>query len=122
MFVGSLNRQAAGLLFAEAAIVAAPHEVKGETPLAFVVFEEVADVTEESCGCFSLERPPMYAHSRRIFFVDELLQSPIQKIHRFKLREDLENRLGGPHERTDEELSVGRPGTPNSGPPSIHRA
>jgi len=79
---------------AEAAVVAAPHEVKGEAPVAFVVLEEGADVTEKELREFSLEHVATYAHPRRIFFVDELPRSATQKVQRYKLEEDAEERVG----------------------------
>jgi len=79
---------------AEAAVVAAPHEVKGEAPVAFVVLEEGADVTEKELREFSLEHTAKYAHPRRIFFVDELPRSATQKVQRFKLEDEAEDRVG----------------------------
>ena len=79
---------------AEAAVVAAPHEIKGEAPVAFVVLEEGADVTEEELREFSLEHTAKYAHPRRIFFVDELPRSATQKVQRYKLEDEAEERVG----------------------------
>jgi len=81
---------------AEAAVVGAPHEIKGEAPVAFVVLEEGADRSEEELREFSLDHVATYAHPRRIFFVDELPRSATQKVQRFKLEEEAEERLGGP--------------------------
>jgi len=79
---------------AEAAVVAAPHEIKGEAPVAFVVLEEGADITEKELREFSLEHTAKYAHPRRIFFVDELPRSATQKVQRYKLEEEAEERVG----------------------------
>ncbi len=81
---------------AEAAVVGAPHEVKGEAPVAYVVLEEGADASGEELREFSLDHVATYAHPRRIFFVDELPRSATQKVQRFKLEEDVEERLDGP--------------------------
>ena len=89
---------------AEAAVAAAPHEVKGQAPVAFVVLEEGASVTEEELRKYTLEHVATYAHPRRIFFVDELPRSATQKVQRFKLEQDAEERLGGPLTSTEEEL------------------
>jgi long-chain acyl-CoA synthetase len=89
---------------AEAAVVAAPHDVKGEAPVAFVVLEAGSDVTEQELREFSLEHVPTYAHPRRIFFVDELPRSATQKVQRYKLEDEVADRLGGPLEPTDEDL------------------
>jgi len=80
---------------AEAAVVGAPHEVKGEAPVAYVVLEEGADLTEEELREFSLDHVATYAHPRRVFFLDELPRSATQKVQRFKLEEDVEKRLDG---------------------------
>ena len=86
---------------AEAAVVAAAHEVKGEAPVAFVVAEEDADPTEEELRRFSLERVPTYAHPRRIIFVVELPRSATQKVQRYRLEERLDEHLDGPLEPSD---------------------
>lgn len=86
---------------AEAAVVAAPHETKGEAPVAFVVLESGADVTEEELRRFTLDHVATYAHPRRVFFVDELPRSATQKVQRFALEEDARERLGGPLKPSD---------------------
>ena len=89
---------------AEAAVVAAPHEVKGEAPVAFVVPEDGTDVDEEEVRQFSLERVATYAHPRRVFVVDELPRSATQKVQRYVLEEEVEDRLEEPLVPSDEEL------------------
>jgi long-chain acyl-CoA synthetase len=81
---------------AEAAVVAAPHEVKGEAPVAFVVLEGGADASAEDLRRFALDHVPTYAHPRRVFFVDELPRSATQKVQRYRLEEALDERLEGP--------------------------
>ncbi len=81
---------------AEAGVVPAPHEMKGEAPVAFVVLANGAQVTEEELRRFTLEHLPSYAHPRRIFFLDELPRSGTEKVQRFKLEEELERRLDEP--------------------------
>lgn len=87
---------------AEAAVVAAPHEIKGEAPVAFVVLEEEYELEEEELRRFSLEYVASYAHPRRIFFVDELPRSGTEKVQRFKLEEEAEDRLDGPLTSSEE--------------------
>jgi len=79
---------------AEAAVVGAPHEVKGEAPVAFVVFEEGAEATEEELRRSSLDHVATYAHPRRVVFVDALPRSGTQKVQRFKLEKQAEADLG----------------------------
>ena len=89
---------------AEAGVVAAPHEVKGEAPVAFVVPEADADPTEDELRAFALEHVAGYAHPRRVFFVDELPRSATQKVQRFKLEEAARERLDGPLTPTEDRL------------------
>lgn len=82
----------------EAAVVAAPHDVKGEAPVAFVVLghgvEVGVDVTEDGVREFVLERVASYAHPRRVFFVDSLPRSGTQKVQRYKLETEAGERVG----------------------------
>jgi long-chain acyl-CoA synthetase len=80
----------------EAGVCGAPHEVKGEAPVAFVVLAEGAEVAEEELRKFSLDHVASYAHPRRIFFVDELPRSATQKVQRYRLEEMAEEYLDGP--------------------------
>ncbi|MEF8808666.1 class I adenylate-forming enzyme family protein [Natronomonas sp.] len=80
---------------AEAAVVAAPHEIKGEAPVAFVVLEEGADLSEKELRDFTLDHVATYAHPRQIWFIDELPRSATQKVQRYKLEEEVEERLEG---------------------------
>ncbi|MFC4544121.1 class I adenylate-forming enzyme family protein [Halosolutus amylolyticus] len=89
---------------AEAAVVAAPHEVKGEAPVAFVVPEAGSDVSEADLRAFALDRVATYAHPRRVFVVEELPRSATQKVQRYVLEEEVEERLDEPLQSTDEEL------------------
>jgi long-chain acyl-CoA synthetase len=87
---------------AEAAVVAAPHETKGEAPVAFVVLETGSDLTEEALRRFSLDHVATYAHPRRVFFVEELPRSATQKVQRFELEEAAADRLDGPLDPSEE--------------------
>lgn len=78
----------------EAAVVSAPHKVKGEVPVAFVV--KSGDVSEEELKEFSLEHVPTYAHPRRIFFQDSLPKSGTLKTQRYKLREKVDDLISEP--------------------------
>lgn len=86
---------------AEAGVAAAPHEVKGEAPVAFVVLEEGADVSEEELREFTLDYVATYAHPRRIFFVDELPRSATEKVQRYALEEMAKERLDEPLESSE---------------------
>ena len=89
---------------AEAAVVAAPHEVKGEAPVAFVVLDGDAEQTEADLRRFALEHVASYAHPRRVFFVDELPRSATQKVQRFKLTEEARERIDGELEPSEDSL------------------
>jgi len=92
----------------QAAVVAAPHEVKGEAPVAFVILEDGyeagSDVTEAEVREFSLKRVPRYAHPRRVFFVDDIPVSGTQKVKRFELKERAEELLNGGQLESSERL------------------
>jgi long-chain acyl-CoA synthetase len=89
---------------AEAAVVAAPHEVKGEAPVAFVVLEPGAEVSETELRRFTLDHVATYAHPRRVFFVEELPRSATQKVQRYRLEDDVDEYLDAPLTSSDEEL------------------
>ena len=80
----------------EAGVCGAPHEVKGEAPVAFVVLIDGSDVTERELREFTLDHVGTYAHPRRVFLVDELPRSATQKTQRYKLEEMAKERLGEP--------------------------
>jgi long-chain acyl-CoA synthetase len=85
-----------------AAVVAAPHEVKGEAPVAYVVLEpDAPEVTERDLREFALRHVASYAHPRKVFFVDELPRSGTQKVQRYKLEEDVETRIDGALESSE---------------------
>ena len=48
----------------DACVVPAPHDVKGEVPIAFVVERERGQTTEDDVRRFFLERGAPYAHPR----------------------------------------------------------
>lgn len=79
----------------EAAVVAAPHETKGEAPVAYVVLEDGVGISEKELRTFTLDHVATYAHPRRIFFVDELPRGGTQKVQRFKLENKVEEFIDG---------------------------
>ncbi|EMA51483.1 class I adenylate-forming enzyme family protein [Halococcus thailandensis] len=89
---------------AEAAVVAADHEVKGEAPVAFVVAEDGTELGEDALREFTLDHVASYAHPRRVFFVDELPRSATRKVQRYKLEADATERLDEPLRSTGEEF------------------
>jgi acyl-CoA synthetase (AMP-forming)/AMP-acid ligase II len=56
----------------DACVVPAPHDVKGEVPVAFVVEREPGRTTEDEVKRFFLGRGAPYAHPRRVYFLDAL--------------------------------------------------
>ena len=80
---------------AEAAVVAAPHGVKGEAPVAYVVPEAGAEVDETALREFAIERVATYAHPRRVFFVDALPRGGTRKVKRYELEARAERDVDG---------------------------
>lgn len=77
---------------ADVAVVSAPHEIKGEAPVAFVVAE---NVTEDELKQFTIDNGPAYAHPRRVFFEDELPLASTGKIDRDALEIAARERIDG---------------------------
>ncbi len=70
----------------EAYVVAVPHAVKGEAPVAFVVLREGRGATPEELKQFCLARGPAYAHPREVFVIDAAPLSGTGKVDRAVLR------------------------------------
>jgi acyl-CoA synthetase (AMP-forming)/AMP-acid ligase II len=70
----------------DACVVPAPHGVKGEVPIAFVVAREPGKTTEEDVRRFFLERGAPYAHPRKVVFLDALPLGGTGKIDRTGLK------------------------------------
>ena len=77
----------------EAVVVAIPHKVKHEAPVAFVTLASPVD--EDALKAFALEEGPAYAHPRRIFTLETLPLASTNKIDRAALRQDALQRIGG---------------------------
>jgi acyl-coenzyme A synthetase/AMP-(fatty) acid ligase len=67
-------------------VVPAPHDVKGEVPIAFVVAREAGTISEADVRKFFLERGAPYAHPRRVVFLDALPLGGTGKIDRGALK------------------------------------
>jgi long-chain acyl-CoA synthetase len=78
---------------AEVGVVPAPHAVKGEAPVAWVVLKAGADASEAELKRFFLDRGPAYAHPRRVFFRDALPMSGTNKLDRSRLEREAAERL-----------------------------
>ena len=70
----------------DACVVPAPHEVKGEVPVAFVVAREAGVTSEDDVRKFFLERGAPYAHPRKVVFLDALPLGGTGKIDRGALK------------------------------------
>ncbi len=71
----------------DACVVPAPHGVKGEVPVAFVVEREPGRTTEDEVKRFFLERGAPYAHPRRVIFLEALPLGGTGKVDRGALKE-----------------------------------
>jgi long-chain acyl-CoA synthetase len=70
----------------DACVVPAPHDVKGEVPIAFVVAREAGRTTEDDVRRFFLERGAPYAHPRKVVFLEALPLGGTGKIDRTALK------------------------------------
>ena len=77
-----LERHAA---VAQAIVVPAPDDIKGQIPIAFIVPRRGAAPTAAQIKDYALEHGPAYAHPRFIEFLDNLPVSGTQKIDRTSL-------------------------------------
>ena len=71
----------------DACVVPAPHGVKGEVPVAFVVERQPGTSTEEDVKSFFLRHGAPYAHPRRVVFLDALPLGGTGKLDRNALRD-----------------------------------
>ena len=72
----------------EAAVIAVPHEKWGETPHAFIVLRENADVSEEEIVAFSREKLAHFKAVTGVTFVEELPKTASGKIQKVHLRSE----------------------------------
>ena len=70
----------------EAFVVAVPHAIKGEAPVAFVILHDGRAATAEDLKRFFLERGPAYALPREVCFIDQAPLGSTGKIDRMALR------------------------------------
>ena len=86
-----------GLMVAEAAAVASPHDDRGNVVKAYVVladgYEGGEDLTEELQSYMKEETAP-YKYPRRIEYVDELPTTSSGKIRRIELRKEEKQKFG----------------------------
>ena len=66
----------------QAVVVPAPNSLKAHVPFAWVVKREGSKIDEDVIKKYALENGPVYAHPRRVFFVDALPLSGTNKIDR----------------------------------------
>lgn len=72
----------------EAAVIAVPHEKWGETPHAFVVTRENANLTEQDLVAFTREKMAHFKAVTSVTFVSELPKTASGKIQKVHLRND----------------------------------
>jgi acyl-coenzyme A synthetase/AMP-(fatty) acid ligase len=72
---------------AQAAVVPAPDEIKGEIPVAFVVLAPGQQATAEEIRAHALRHGPAFAHPRAVVFVDAIPGATTHKVDRSALRD-----------------------------------
>jgi acyl-CoA synthetase (AMP-forming)/AMP-acid ligase II len=80
---------------ADVSVVAVPHAIKGEVPVAMVVLSRSASTSEEELKKFCLDNGPAFAHPRRIVFVEALPLNGPGKIDRKIVAERMREHLAG---------------------------
>lgn len=78
----------------EAAVIAVPHEKWGETPHAFIVKKEDADIAAEEFILFTRERLAHFKAITGVTFVNELPKTASGKIQKIRLRKEYWNAEG----------------------------
>jgi acyl-CoA synthetase (AMP-forming)/AMP-acid ligase II len=78
---------------ADACVVPAPHKIKGQAPVAWVVLRTHATASEDELKRYFLERGAPYAHPRRIFFLDRLPVTGTNKVDRKMLADETRRHL-----------------------------
>jgi acyl-CoA synthetase (AMP-forming)/AMP-acid ligase II len=71
----------------QACVVPMPDEIKWQKPVAFVVLNPRASVSEQDVKTFALAHAPAYQHPRRVWFLKELPLAGTNKIDTKKLIE-----------------------------------
>ncbi|MHA1570720.1 MAG: class I adenylate-forming enzyme family protein, partial [Alphaproteobacteria bacterium] len=74
----------------DASVVAVPHDLKGNVPVAMVMLAKGGQATEALLKNFCLENGPAYAHPRRITIVSEMPLSGVGKVDRNAVQAQLE--------------------------------
>jgi len=77
----------------QACVVPVPDPIKFAKPVAFVVTEAGAHISEDDIKAFSLEHGPAYMHPRRVFFVPEMPLAGTNKIDRKALDRMAQERM-----------------------------
>lgn len=77
----------------QAAVVSVPDELKGALPVAFVVVEPGAELSEDELRRWSIEHGPAYAHPRAVYLVDEIPLAGTAKIDKTSLTEQARQRF-----------------------------
>jgi acyl-CoA synthetase (AMP-forming)/AMP-acid ligase II len=76
-------------------VVAVPHEIKGEVPVAMVAVPNGAGADAETLKQFCLDEGPAYSHPRRVVLVDALPLTGAAKIDRKGIQQQMiESGLG----------------------------
>lgn len=77
----------------DACVVAGPHDVKGEVPVAFVV-RDGGELTEDDVRAWCLDHGPAFAHPRRVYFRESLPLGGTGKVDRNQLEKEAAEMAG----------------------------
>ncbi|MFS8037527.1 class I adenylate-forming enzyme family protein [Xanthobacter sp. AM11] len=77
----------------QACVVPVADDIKGQKPVAFVVRRPGAGLDEETLKRHALANAPAYQHPRRVWFLDQMLLAPTNKIDRAALKRRAETAM-----------------------------
>ena len=77
----------------QAGVVPLDDHRRGQIPVAFVITDGTAQISEQDIKAFVLSNAPAYMHPRHVFFLKELPLAATNKVDKKRLRTMAEKRL-----------------------------
>jgi len=77
----------------QAAVVSVPDEARGAIPIAFLVTSDDS-LSESDVKSYALENGPAYRHPRKVYFLEQLPLSAVNKVDKLSLSRQAEKNNG----------------------------